>query len=635
MSANPPDRLTDQSARHRAGRARGTRRRRLAIVAGFVAVAIGALAVPVAPAVAEDAPTPTSSASGKITFVLGIKQDIDSLNPYVGVTASAYEAYQLMYDYLIESSDQDFSPAPGLAERWETSADGKTWTYHIRQGVKWSDGRDLTARDVVYSFQRSIDGETENGQYGNYVSLITKITASDDYTVVIETSTPSPSMLRLLVPILPEHVWSQIDGDEVATYANTDNVVGSGPFKLVEAKANQFYRFEANKGYWAGGPKIDELIIRIFADDEGLGQALRSGAVDMVNDVSAPVFESLIGAPGITTSDSKYSGFSELAFNVGAATVDNKPIGDGHPALKDKRVRIAIDHAIDRNTLVDRVLRNHGTAATGVIPPIYPNWHWTPGASERAFDLARANTLLDQAGYARGSDGIRVGPDGRKLEFRLFGRENSETSKDNVEYIRGWLNDIGIRVTPSIMTEDQLTVVVGEGKYDMFEWGWVVEPDPDFQLSVFSCGQRSTEDAGEISAGWSDSFYCNPAYDALYEQQKTILDAPARAAVIKQAQQMLYDDAVYSMLYYYNNFEAYRSDKFTGFKPQPSDGGSLVFQYGTHSYRNIQPVSQDSSDGGGSRLWVVLGVTVGVLAIGGLAFGLFALRRRSSADERE
>ncbi len=317
-------------------------------------------------------------------------------------------------------------------------------------------------------------------------------------------------------------------------------------------------------------------------------------------------------------------GFNELAFNLGAATVDNKAIGDGHPALKDKRVRIAIDHAIDRKTLVDRVLRNHGTAATGVIPPIYPNWHWTPGANERAFDLARANSLLDQAGYARGSDGIRVGPDGRKLEFRLFGRENSETSKDNVEYIRGWLNDIGIRVTVSIMTEDQLTVVVGEGKYDMFEWGWVVEPDPDFQLSVFTCGQRSTEDAGEISAGWSDSFYCNPAYDALYEQQKTILDAPARAAVIKQAQQMLYDDAVYSMLFYYTNFEAYRSDKFTGFKPQPSDGGSLVFQYGTHSYRNIQPVSQESSDGGGSRLWIVLGVTVGVLAIGGLAFGLFA-----------
>jgi peptide/nickel transport system substrate-binding protein len=589
------------------------------------AAALGALAIPAVPAVAEDAPTP-SATPGKVSFVLGIKQDIDSLNPYVGVVASAYEAYQLMYDYLTGSSDKDFSATPGLAERWDTSADGKTWTYHIRKGVKWSDGRDLTAKDVVYSFQRAIDGETENGQYGNYVSNVTKVTATDDYTVVMETSAPSPSMLRLLVPILPEHTWKDVDGKEVATFANDNKPVGSGPFRLVEVQTNQFYRFEANKSYWGGAPKIDELVIRIFADDEALGQALRSGAVDMVQDISAAVFDTLRNVPGITTSDSKYYGFNELAYNLGAATVDNKPIGDGHPALKDKRVRIAIE----------KVLRNHGTAATGVIAPIYANWHWTAGDGERVFDLAKANQLLDDAGYRKGSDGVRAGPDGKRLQFRLFGREESETSKDDVNYIADWLNQIGIKTTVSIMSEDQLTAVIGEGKYDMFEWGWVVEPDPDFQLSVFTCGQRSTEDGGEISAGWSDSFYCNPAYDALYEQQNTILDPAARTAVIKQAQQMLYDEAVYSMLFYYNNFEAYRSDRFTGFKPQPTDGGSLVFQYGTYSYLNIQRVSQDT--GGDTRsntLWLVLGIVAGVVVLGGVATGVLLLRRKSTADERE
>jgi len=188
--------LTDQSASRRESRVPSLRRR-LAAAAALLVAALTALAIP-APAAAEDA---TPSAPTKVTFVLGIKQDIDSLNPYVGVVASAYEAYQLMYDYLINSSDKDFSPVPGLAERWETSTDGKTWTYHIRKGVKWSDGKDLTAKDVAYSFQRSIDGETENGQYGNYVSLITKVSATDDYTVVIETSAPSPSMLRLPLPL--------------------------------------------------------------------------------------------------------------------------------------------------------------------------------------------------------------------------------------------------------------------------------------------------------------------------------------------------------------------------------------------------------------------------------------------------
>jgi peptide/nickel transport system substrate-binding protein len=627
--------LTGQSARRRG--------RRPAAAAAFAAAAFAALALPAAPAGAEETPTPSPAVDSSATperkdtsFVLGIKQDIDSLNPYVGVVASAYEAYQIMYDYLTIESDKDFSPTPMLAESWENSPDGKTWTFHIRTGVKWSDGKDLTANDVVYTFKRAMEGETENGQYGNYVTLVTKVEATDDHTVVFTTSEASPSMLRMKVPILPEHIWKDIDAKEVATFANDTNVVGSGAFALTEVRAGQFYRFAANKNYWAGAPKIDELVIRIFADDEALVQALKAGEIDMVQDISAAHFESLQNVEGITTSDSKYSGFNELGFNTGAATTENKPIGDGHPALKDKQVRLAIDHAINRTELLGKVLRNHGSVATGVIPPIYPDVHWGPGEEERKYDPARANEILDAAGYARGADGIRA-KDGKKLTFRLFGRESSEFSKKNVEYIRDWLREVGIQANVSIMSEDQLTAVIGEGKYDMFEWGWVVEPDPDFQLSVFTCDQRSYEEDGEIAAGWSDSFYCNPAYDALYAQQKTILDPAARAEVVKQAQKMLYDDAVYSMEYYYNNFEAYRSDRFTGFKPQPSDGGSLVFQYGVHSYLNLEPVdeSKAGSDSDSGSLGWILGIAAGVIVLAGAAAALVFTRRRATADERE
>lgn len=602
--------------------------RRTRVAAGLAATVV-ALA-PVAPAQAA-APAPDRTQN---TFILGIKQDIDSFNPFVGVVVSAFETYQLMYDTLTDTAAADFSPEPGLAERWETSDDGLTWTYYLRQGVKWSDGEDLTAHDVVYTFQRVLDGEIENGQYGGYLTYVEEVEATDDHTVVVTTSEPSPSMLRLAVPILPEHVWSEIDGDEVATFANTDSPVGSGPFRLVEARPNQFYRFAANKEYWGGAPKIDELVLRIFADDEAMAQALRAGEIDMLQDVSAPIFESLAGEPGITVSDSLYSGFNELAFNLGAQTVDGVPIGDGHPALQDREVRLAIDHAIDRATLVERVLRNHGSAATGVIPPIYADTHWNPGDGVRGFDLDRANEILDQAGYPRGSDGVRAGPDGRRLEFRLFGREESETSQRNVEYVRDWLAEIGIVATVQIMSEDALTTVVGQGEYDMFEWGWVVEPDPDFQLSVFTCDQRSTEDGGEIFAGWSDSFYCNPAFDALYSEQKTILDPAERAAVVRQAQQLLYDDVVYSMLFYYNNFEAYRSDRFTGFVPQPANGGTLVFQYGTHSYRNITPIATTAS-GDDNRWLLVAGGAAALVVVIAIATAVSVRRRRATADERE
>jgi peptide/nickel transport system substrate-binding protein len=328
-----------------------------------------------------------------------------------------------------------------------------------------------------------------------------------------------------------------------------------------------------------------------------------------------------------------------IGFNLGAATVDNQPIGDGHPALTDKRVRIAIDHAIDRATIVERVLRGHGSPATGVIPPLYEDLHWSPPNGGRAFDPDTANRLLDEAGYARGPDGVRVGPDGRKLEFRLFGREESESSKENVEYVREWLADIGITATVQVMSEDQLTTVLGQGEFDLFEWGWSVEPDPDFQLSVFTCDNRSTSDAGEISAGWSDSFYCNPAFDELYNRQKTLIDPAERAAVVRQAQQLLYDDAVYSMLFYYNLFEAYRSDRFTGFVRQPADGGTFVFQYGTYSYRNIAPVDAAQLDADreseANRVWVILASGAAALTVVALVAVFVARRRRGSAGDRE
>ncbi len=626
MSSTPPaprSWLTNQSVRRlRAG---------VALAAVAALTALGALA---SPAAADGTPTPGSSAErSKTSFVIGVKQDIDSLNPYVGVVASAFDAYQLMYDYLTVSAAGDFSPEPWLAEKWETSADGKTWTFHIRQGVKWSDGVDLTAKDVVYTFQRAKDDETANGQYASYVDNITKISATDDHTVVMETEKPSPIMLRLSVPIVPEHVWSKISAKDAATYANDKDVVGSGPFQLVEAKKGQFYRFAANKQHFAGAPKIDELIYTVFADDSALSQALKQGEIDMAQDLPAAIADTLVNLPGITVNDAKYYGFNEIGYNLGAATTEGKAIGDGHPALKDKQVRLAIDHAIDRKTLVSKVLAGHGSPATGVIPPIYADTHWNPGSAERAFDLAKANSILDAAGYAKGADGIRA-KDGKALKFRLFGRDSSEYSKQSTEYVRSWLKEIGIDAVVSIMSEDNLTAVLGKGEFDLFEWGWVVEPDPDFQLSVMTCDQRSTEEDGEIAAGWSDSFYCNEAFDKLYAEQQTMIDPKARAEVIKQAQQILYDDVAYSLTYYYNQTEVYRSDRFTGFVPQPSRGGILAFQYGTHSYRNIAPVTAQAADvnsGPGMVLYVVGGVVLLVVVAG----VVLVLVRRKSADDRE
>jgi len=267
---------------------------------------------------------------------------------------------------------------------------------------------------------------------------------------------------------------------------------------------------------------------------------------------------------------------------------------------------------------------------------VYSTLHWDPGAQARPFDLAKANQLLDQAGYTRGSDGTRVDPKtGKKLSFRLDGRTENQYSKDLVPYIQDWLNQVGIKTSVNFYSDDKLTDIIGHGNYDLFTWGWGVEPDPGFQLSTFTCDNRDTGTPADPSPGWSDSFYCNPAYDKLYKQQSNMTDPVQRAAVVKQMQQMIYEDAPYIVTYYVDQLEAYNSAKWTGIALQPSVDGGAFFQYGTYTYRNLDLVSaKKSSSGGGLSSGVLIGggVAVAVIAAAGI---VVATRRRATADERD
>ncbi len=590
------------------------------------------------------------AANGPTTFTVGIKQDIDSLNPFTGIVSSAYEAYQMNYDTLTDYGAEDFATKPALASSWDTSDDGLTWTYHLRPGLKWSDGQPLTARDVVYTFDRVRNGRYEQTNYGNYVAAITSVKATDDTTVVFTVKKPTPIMLHLYVYILPEHIWKDIDGKKVRSFTNEpgpDGIVGSGPFIVTEHQKGQFLRFKANPNYWGGKPKVDEIVFRVFQNDDSLAQALRRGEIDFADDLGANVFKSLEGAEGVTTFDAVYSGFDEIAFNTGAALDDGTPIGNGHPALKDQKLRVALSYAVDTKALVDRVFGGHGSPGDSIIPPLYADLHYDPGTSAYTFDPQKAESLLDEAGYTKGPGGIRTMPDGgRKLSFRLFGRSNSQTSQQTVQFAAGWLRDIGIEVKTKIVSEDALTEIIGQGNFDMFEWGWVVEPDPNYQLSTFTCANRSYKDGGEVYANLSDSFFCNKEYDRLNALQSEQVDPAQRAETVKQMQKIVYEQAPYIVTAYYNNPEAYRSDRFTGFVPQPDPNGSLLFQYGTHSYRNIRPVTAAddqsgtggvdgagaaaSDDGGSSTGLVVGGVVLAVLVLGGVGFVLS--RRRPDHD---
>ena len=196
--------------------------------------AAGAVAILPSAAFADSASPAASAGASKAattTFTVGFLQDVDSLNPFVGILSSSYEVWSVTYDQLIGYSQKDFSPVPELAESWKESADHTTWTYKIRSGLKWSDGKPLTAADAAYTFNRIIHGSDEQTNFGSYVANMTKAEAPDDTTLVLTVSKPTPIMTRLAVPILPEHIWKTIDAKAVSTYKN-EPIVGVGPVHL-------------------------------------------------------------------------------------------------------------------------------------------------------------------------------------------------------------------------------------------------------------------------------------------------------------------------------------------------------------------------------------------------------------------
>jgi peptide/nickel transport system substrate-binding protein len=425
----------------------------------------------------------------------------------------------------------------------------------------------------------------------------------------------------------------------------------------VERRVGQIIRKQANPNFYRGKPAVDEVVFKIYKNQDALGQALKKGEIDFADSLESNVFKSLQGQPGITTISAQYSGFNELAFNTGAALADGTPIGDGNPLLKDKKLRQALNYAVDRQAMVDKVLGGGGSPGTTIIPSMYTSLHLDP-ANPYTYDPEKAKSLLDAAGYPVGPDGIRADSKGNKLSFRLFGRTDSSgnNSQKAVQFLKGYLSAVGIDVQSKMVASDNLTTLIGEGKFDMFEWGWVVEPDPNYQLSTFTCANRSYKDGDSIYANLSDSFYCNPAYDKLNDQQSVETDVTKRTAIVKQMQQMLYDDAPYLVTYYYDNPEAYRSDRFTGFVNQPSPQGSLLFQYGTWSYENIKPVTAGDSasaspgqtisqgeaapaaSSSGPNWTVIIGLVALVLVA--LGAGVFLGRGRnrdlaSSDDDRE
>ena len=599
------------------------RRAALALVAGAMAISGPVVAMPA-----------SAQAAAPTKLVVGITQDVDSLNPFLSYTAFGTQLGRLMYEFLTTYKPTDESTDPALATSWTTSADRLTWTYTIRSGVKWSDGQPVTAKDIAFTYNLMMTNQIAATANGNFVSNFGSVTAPSDTTLVITLKQPQATMLALDIPIVPQHVWAGVTND-IKNYANTPTggqpVVGDGPFLLSDFRQGQYVKLVANPTYWRGKPKVDEIDFVHFDNTDAAVQALRKGDVDLVSGLSPAQYNALQGASGITTNKGAQGRIVELNMNPGAATNTGQPIGDGNPVLKDVAFRRAIAQAIDTNTLVEKVYGGYAQAATGDIPSKFSIWHWDPSPSQaRKFDLTAAGNALTAAGYPL-VNGQRMDKTGKPITLRLYGETDRTQDAQEIQYIAGWLKDLGITVDPQMVSGDKMNALGTAATYDLTISSWGGDPDPDSLLTLQTCSQRPNANS---ETGNTDNFFCDPAYDSLYNQSVAAPTQAQRVSIVRQLQQEFYSQVPSMTMVYPDLLEAYRSDKFAPFQVQPEPGGVITNQNGYWGYYSATPLA--AASGGSATTTIVIVVVVVVIVLIGVVFWLVSRRRKAAtADDRE
>lgn len=513
---------------------------------------------------------------------IGELGQIDSLNPFVAFNADPYTIFMYEYPVLAQYNTQgcgDTPPSPDclkfipdFATSWEHNADQTQWTFHTVPDAKWSDGQPLTADDVAWTFNTIIkyrNGPTSNS--AGYITHMTSAKATDPNTVVVNYSAPVVNALAQLegVPILPEQVWGKYatgDGKGLRQFANTPQngqpVVSGGPFMLTEYKQDQFTKFEANPNWYGPKPSMTGFGLQYFATDDAAVQSLKTGEVDAIwASVPSTAVDTLRQA-GITVSITPGTTFHELIIN------SNPKEAITHPELQDPAVRQAMSHAINYSEIVNTAWNGYAQPGYSIVPPASGNEMstgkpWTdPSLKPYTYDLALANKILDDAGYKMGPDGVRIAGDHEMKYTLIFPHAETGSGMRAFQIYQADFKKIGIDVTPQVLNDNaawQANIKDHYTAYDLIQWDWGAGIDPDFILSVLTCKQWYY---------WSDSAYCNPAYDKLYAEQAAAADPAKRLQIVYQMQEMIYKDMPYILLNYEDNKVAWDKN-WTGFDPSP------------------------------------------------------------------
>jgi len=511
------------------------------------------------------ATTPSSSGSAAIKkggiLRIGTISAIDSLNPYNYIETQATNAMIMIYPQLVQYAHGPggFTIVGDFATSWTTSTDGKDLTFQLVPNATWSDGQPLTATDAAWTVNTTV--KYQNGPTAEMAAALNHVTsaeATSPTTLVIHYAAPVGNALAQLEQlwILPQHAWQSLvgsNGNGLKTYHPEQHlpIVVGGAYSIKQYEKKGTTSFIPNPNFYGPKSYAEAVALTYYTNSDSMIADLEHGQLDWVDQVPFNSVNPLTKDTNIIIDKVPGSETTNITWNSNPRKLKNRE-------LLDPMVKKALSMCVDRDQIISVVFSGYATKVESLVGDISPLEN--PNLGPLQHDCAAGNAILDQLGYTKGSDGIRVVPattgqyaqPAHPMSYEIVTPTSTDFNVDReFEIVKEGFAEAGVKVTQkvggdstasyAIETDDNCdaSTSTGYAHYDIAMWDWAGYIDPDFMLSVVTKGQWCS---------WSDTGWDNPAYDKLYQQQGETVDPEARKQIVYQMQQIIYDNWLYTQL---------------------------------------------------------------------------------------
>jgi len=460
--------------------------------------------------------------------------DISTLNPTLVDDVYSSWISTFLFDALVGGSPVDGTVVPGLADYWEVADDGVTHTFHLNKNATWHDGNPVTADDVIFSFDGVLAEDSLSVRKATVEQYLKEYKKIDDHTVQLIGNAPSAEFVRNTAGqfgILPKHIWEGVPpgewgSDPGSTGQDPARVIGSGPFKFVEWVLGDHVTLTRNADYWdqQNTPLIDEYVYRVIADAASAIASLQTGESDVVEVPPTQANPLQQSNPELQIVDFDTYNFNYYIVNQDPSRTE---------LFTDVRVRQALHYALDRDLIVQTAYQGYAVRADGTQPVLSIAYAPDRINTIYTYDPDRARSLLDEAGWTEGGDGIRE-KEGTRLSFECMYSEGVARYETQIPYMQQAWREVGIEMIPTAVPFPTLSDAADAGTYQMAVWGFSWTPDPS-QGDMFRCDAVPPN-------GFNSMRYCNEEFDRLDEQARVELDEQRRIELIIQASNIVNDE---------------------------------------------------------------------------------------------